>query len=89
MSDEIKDVLSERGKTYGDFTNIATTAYEIRLALFRGCPILDADMREALTMIAAKLSRVVNGDPTYIDTWLDIEGYARLVRERLERENND
>jgi len=36
---------------------------------------------EALDMILHKISRLLNGDPHYIDTWHDIEGYAHLVVE--------
>lgn len=27
---------------------------------------------------------ILNGDPTYLDNWHDIQGYARLVEKRLE-----
>jgi hypothetical protein len=38
-------------------------------------------------MMASKMARIVTGDPDNIDHWLDIEGYARLVRNILERGN--
>ena len=41
-------------------------------------------MREALFMIAHKIGRIVNGDPWYADSWVDIAGYAKLVADRLE-----
>ena len=34
---------------------------------------------EALDMIAVKLSRIVTGDPTYLDNWDDIAGYVACV----------
>ena len=42
------------------------------------------DMREALEMIAHKIGRILNGDPNYADSWIDIAGYAKLVADRLE-----
>lgn len=36
-------------------------------------------------MIFQKISRIVNGDPDYADNWHDIQGYARLVEERLQK----
>jgi hypothetical protein len=42
-----------------------------------------ADQREALDMIAHKIARIINGDPDYADSWVDIAGYATLVSERL------
>jgi hypothetical protein len=41
------------------------------------------DQREALDMIAHKIGRILNGDPNYADSWHDLEGYARLVEQRL------
>jgi hypothetical protein len=35
-------------------------------------------------MICHKLGRIVNGDPNYADSWIDIAGYAKLVADRLE-----
>jgi hypothetical protein len=46
---------------------------------------MDDDMKESLDLICNKISRIVNGDPWYHDSWHDIIGYARLVEERLER----
>ena len=34
-------------------------------------------------MIAHKLGRIVNGDPYYADSYIDIAGYAKLVGDRL------
>lgn len=38
---------------------------------------------EALEMIAHKIGRILNGDPNYDDSWVDIAGYAKLVADRL------
>ena len=45
---------------------------------------LKADQQEALEMILHKIARIVNGDPDYADSWVDIAGYAKLVADRLE-----
>jgi hypothetical protein len=39
--------------------------------------------RQALTVICDKLARIMSGDCNYADNWVDIQGYARLVEERL------
>jgi hypothetical protein len=36
-------------------------------------------------MIAHKIGRILNGDPNYADSWIDIAGYAQLVADRLTR----
>jgi hypothetical protein len=46
---------------------------------------MDDDMKESLDLICNKISRIVNGDPWYHDSWHDVIGYARLVEERLEK----
>ena len=40
--------------------------------------------RESLEMIQHKVARILNGDPTYADSWHDIAGYAMLVEQLLE-----
>lgn len=45
---------------------------------------LASDQKEALEMIAHKLARIINGDPDYADSWVDIAGYSKLVADRLE-----
>jgi hypothetical protein len=44
---------------------------------------LAPDQREALEMIQHKVARILNGDPSYHDSWHDIAGYATLVADRL------
>lgn len=82
----IDAVLAERGTRYGKFTKHAEVTQQIKCVLFRCCPreSLAADQVEALEMIAHKLGRIVNGDPNYADSWVDIAGYAKLVADRLE-----
>jgi hypothetical protein len=44
---------------------------------------LDASMKESLEMVAHKVGRILNGDPTYADSWHDIAGYVKLVEDQL------
>jgi hypothetical protein len=51
----------------------------------RGCSgwgRLTPDKRQALTVIADKIARILNGDPEYKDNWHDIGGYAKLAEDR-------
>lgn len=84
---DVNQILRERGTQYGKFGEVALVAQNIKAAM-RHSPNwqrLPADMREALEMIAAKSARILCGDPTHLDSWRDIEGYAKLVSERLEK----
>jgi hypothetical protein len=85
---DIDNTLAERGKRYGTFKGHAKITQRLKAVLTehvkeRGT-ILDDDQAEALEMICHKLGRIVNGDPNYADSWVDIAGYAKLVADRLE-----
>lgn len=86
MSAEINQVLAQRGKRYGEFVDHAAIAQELKAVIQRvpGWSKLDADMREALEMVMHKTARILNGDPNYDDSWLDISGYVTLVVNRLQ-----
>ena len=87
--ESIDDVLDERGSRYGRFIDHAKITQELKRALFRHMDNIskvecDADQLEALEMICHKIGRIVNGDPDYVDSWVDIAGYAKLVADRLQ-----
>jgi hypothetical protein len=87
MSD-VNEVLNERGTRYGTFVGHAEISQQIkklmRHYLKEREKQLAHDQMEALDMIAHKIARVINGDPDYADSWIDIAGYAKLVADRLE-----
>jgi hypothetical protein len=80
----VEETLKERGARYGDFADNAyiSRAISDQFASFEGWSRLDATKREALTMIAQKIARILNGDPEYRDNWHDIGGYAKLAEDR-------
>lgn len=82
---KIEETLAEREKTYGDYEKVALISQVIKDILREGDQYiyLRAYQLESLDMICNKMARIVNGDPQYADSWHDIEGYARLVFERL------
>jgi hypothetical protein len=84
---DIEETLDRRGRNYGEFINIATTAQDLKSVLKYGVnySMLEPDMAEALDMIAHKMSRLVNGDCYHRDSWHDIMGYARLIDMKLEK----
>ena len=94
----IQDTLNERGTRYGDFKNHADISQEIQNAIARGIHNRDDGldvgdiepyMLEALTVIAHKIGRIVNGDMYYDDSWRDIAGYATLVVNELEKSQKE
>lgn len=88
---QIDSILAEREKRYGSFLEHARVTLRIKNVLRTGLnwTRLEADQKEALDMIAHKIGRILNGDPDYADSWVDIAGYAKLVVDRLEKENRN
>lgn len=80
----VEQTLQSRGKTHGSFADNAFYAQELRTLFRQGHTGLTNIQREALDMIAGKISRILSGNPNEPDHWLDIEGYARLARNDLE-----
>ncbi len=85
QTDEIGAILAERGNTHGDFVVQAWVAQELKACVENGPNwiLMTADKREAIHMILHKVSRVVCGNPDFKDTWDDIQGYARLISNKL------
>ena len=88
VTTDVDDTLAERGKRYGTFTGHAEVTYRLKNVLrdhaSRLHKTFSFDQAEALDMICHKIGRIVNGDPNYADSWVDIAGYAKLVADRLE-----
>lgn len=87
---DVNAVLAERGKRYGEFHCHAYIAQNLKRAMHEmgGWIELDDDQKEALEMIQHKIARILNGNPSYADNWIDIAGYATLVANRLEKHKN-
>lgn len=83
MSHDTDALLDTRGTTHGDFSQNAIYGQELR-SLFRSSPMwptMPAVQREALDLIACKLSRILSGQSRFADHWADLQGYARLAQE--------
>ena len=81
-------ILDARGSRYGNFMDHATITYRLKevardFAAQHGKHFA-YDQCEAFDMIFHKLGRILNGDPNYADSWIDIAGYAKLVADRLQ-----
>lgn len=85
----IAEVLAERGSRYGPFSEHAriTQAIKYDMRCSAMWESLTDSQREALEMIAHKIGRILNGDPNYLDSWVDIVGYTQLVIDELNAAN--
>lgn len=81
----IEATLAERGSRYGDFSDHARIAQSLQDNMRKeGWEKLSAVQKQALTVIADKIARILSGDPNYKDNWHDIQGYAKLAEDRCE-----
>lgn len=84
----IENTLTERGNRYGTFTGHAEVTQGLKRfmanELAKRNKVLTDTQWEALEMVAHKIGRIINGDPNYADSWIDIAGYAKLVADELE-----
>ena len=87
MTQDITEILQERGKRYGKFMDHAEVTQKLKAIIYDGLQCkspMAPDQTEALDMICHKIGRIVAGDPDYADSWVDIAGYAKLVADRLQ-----
>lgn len=96
MNDVVSEITNKRATVYGAFLHNALVAQAIKDAMrnlpdpdneCQGWGALPHDVREGLDLIALKMSRILTGDPEYLDNWDDIGGYARIVADRIRRKN--
>ena len=83
MNAELDRVLAERRNTHGAFKANAEISQTLK-EFIRAVPDLNAVQREALEMIAMKLSRILSGNANVRDHWADLAGYATLGMQACE-----
>lgn len=78
---DLAATLADRGSKYGPFLDNALVSQGLKdvMKSVPGWAKLSADQQEALELIAMKISRIVTGNPNYIDNWVDVAGYATIV----------
>lgn len=80
----IEQTLAQRQSQYGCFEDVAFVTQGM-IELMRKCNYdkMPASHQMALSMIASKMARIVNGDFNHKDSWHDIGGYARLIEDEI------
>jgi hypothetical protein len=82
---DVDATLAERGENYGDFSDNAEYSQDLkfRMQTTVSWDASPAYVKEALELIASKIARMLSGTPMYADSWRDIQGYAKLVEDRI------
>ena len=85
--DAMDALLDKRAQQYGSFMYSANVAIRLKGVMHNAIAEQDLHMAPdqllALDMIAVKISRILAGNPSHLDSWVDIAGYATLVADRL------
>ena len=89
MSDVVK-TLSDRQTVYGSMEDNAECT-QARMDALQHAPSYQvwSDMhKECIHMILHKISRLAVGDPNHLDSVHDIGGYAKLLEDYVNAQNN-
>ncbi len=89
---EVDKILEKREVAYGGFKYNAIVSQQIKKMIHtgHGWPLLSDTKKEALDMIATKISRIVSiasSEMDKKDSWDDIAGYAILAAKTFDKEN--
>ena len=85
MTGSIRDILDMREKTHGSWVTQASLAQQLKTLLLTDPPAnMLPHIQEGVEMICVKLSRIACGNPSLVDHYRDIAGYATLVADALE-----
>lgn len=87
----IREVIAERRKTHGDYTDMAEYAQGMKDVLHRtrNWSKLRPYQKEFFEMAVHKFARALAGDPDEPDHYVDTIGYAQMVVDRLEERKKD
>lgn len=87
----VGEIIKDRQPRYGSFKQRALIVQSLKNVM-QSAPnwaVLSADQRQALEMMAEKVSRILNGNHNDLDSWRDASGYPQLIVDRLEIEQRD
>ena len=83
----ITETVGAREITHGNFKDHARITqclkliidHEVTLRMQRQQPPLTYAQKESLDMIAHKIGRIIAGESSFTDHWIDISGYAEIA----------
>ncbi len=83
---EIEKTLQDRGGKYGSYWDNTILIQRLKILFRQGknWRKLTANKQEALDMFASKIGRILGGEISQRDSWLDIAGYAMLIVNSIE-----
>lgn len=86
MKDNIDNLIDERQKLHGEFSEYAKTDQLLKSAMTNDFRKLAPNyITSGLDMIASKMARIITGDAEELDHWKDIQGYSRAVERCIKK----
>ena len=79
------ETIEKNDSTHGGYVNNGILFNSFTTKLFPYMHKLSPTQELALTMIFLKISRILSGNPDFLDHWHDIAGYALLEEEKLKK----
>jgi hypothetical protein len=88
---ELQDILDKRGSVYGDFRRNGDVSQALKDVMHgtENWKYMSNAQREALDMVALKISRILTGDPRYIDNWVDGAGYMQRIAQIIDEDDRE
>lgn len=90
MKSNAQALTAERGKTHGSFATNAQISQDLKhyLRMQPGWYQMSNVQKEALDVIALKVSRILSGQSFFLDHWADTGGYAELACQEIRNLEN-
>lgn len=87
-ANSVDEILDKRAEQYGSYMHSSSVAIKLKQVIHNSMVQYDTqlfpDQLQSLDMIATKIARILTGNPSHLDSWVDIAGYAKLVSDRLQ-----
>lgn len=82
----VEQVVEARGKTHGDWGKMADVAQTLKATLHQApnWGRLSLMQRETLDSVCTKIARIVVGDASVREHWVDLIGYLEITLHRME-----
>lgn len=87
-SKEVHAIIGERQSNYGDFYDFSILVQKLKDVVQKhpNWPKMSPHHKEGIEMILHKLARSINGNPDYLDSYVDVKGYAQCIINSIEKE---
>lgn len=88
---DVSLTLAQREAQHGDYRETSRIIQNLKLAAADSpnWENLAPFQAESIEIILHKIGRILSGNPNHLDHWHDIQGYAKLVENLLDRNAPD